>query len=133
MQIAAWNPIYATGIAIFDQHHQRLISLLNDAYNSLAAGAAPADQRKILDELCAYADYHFAAEEEAMDRRHYPGMAAHIAEHDAFRVRVGKLQEQLTAGQAVVDTELLLFLEEWLINHILKVDKEYATALQGLT
>jgi hemerythrin-like metal-binding protein len=126
-----WDPIYAIGIDTFDLHHQKLIRLLNDAYKSIIDTAEKSAQQKILDDLYAYTDYHFAAEELAMDLRHYRGMVSHIVEHNVFRTKVTELQGKFTGGDDVFCTDMLLFLEEWLINHILKVDKEYATALQG--
>lgn len=130
MNIIEWDPIYTIGIDTFDLHHQKLISLLNDAYSSIIDTADRSAQQKILDELCAYADYHFAAEELAMNQRHYRGMASHLVEHTVFRTKVAELQGKFAGGDDLFCTDMLLFLEEWLINHILKVDKEYAIALQ---
>ncbi|GAM10874.1 bacteriohemerythrin [Geobacter sp. OR-1] len=129
MRIVEWEQRFSLGINHIDKHHRHLLELLNMAYRAFTESRDINDARCLFHELLAYAEYHFAAEEELMQRYEYTGSAAHVAEHEKFRVTVNELLGRFLSSAQQYNVEVIYFLEEWLINHILFVDKEFAAAV----
>jgi methyl-accepting chemotaxis protein/hemerythrin len=61
-----------------------------------------------------------------MERRGFSGMEAHVEEHREFQKRILDFCRHLRRGDATVADDVLHFLKDWLINHILITDAEYA-------
>lgn len=81
----------------------------------------------MLDELIEYTQYHFYSEEILMKRYKYceQARAAHERSHASFRAKINEIRERfLTEKTAVIRDQLLLFLRNWLVNHILYTDKK---------
>lgn len=129
MRIVEWEERFNLGIEAIDRDHRHLLELLNRSYNAVILDRNINELRYIFHDLLEYADRHFSAEEVMMRRYGYGGTEAHMAEHEAFRVRVGELLDRLLAPEFVFDVELVNFLEEWLLNHIQRVDREYAAVV----
>jgi hemerythrin len=130
-----WNNNMPVGIREFDEHHKRIIDLINRRDASLKTG----DDRKVtteaLAELSNYSFYHFFAEEEAMEKSHYVEYRQHKDEHLIFIDKIFHLIEHQQSSKEDTGKELLIFLATWLKNHILKTDKKYTPCLRagGLT
>lgn len=131
MRIVEWQDSYNLGIIDIDQHHRHLLELLNRSYDAIIMEQNRNEVRYIFHELLEYTDYHFSAEEEMMKRHGYVRIAAHLAEHEIFRQKVNDLLGRLLATEFKFDVELICFLEEWLLNHILHMDREYAQFIQA--
>ena len=68
---------------------------------------------KILEKLLCYVEDHFASEESAMRENNYPDQDAHLAAHEAFRVKVTRLHNRHQAGERIASYELSEFLKDW--------------------
>jgi len=121
-----WLDVYELGVEEFDEHHKRLVHLLNLTYDGVITGAGHEELEAVLDELIDYATYHFAAEEHWMKVHEYPGLPEHSEEHERFCKRVVEVQVDFHKGKNNLGIEVMQFLNTWLINHILKTDVEYA-------
>lgn len=123
-----WNDNYLTGIDRIDDQHRVLVNTLNEANARLAAKVTREALEQITRSLLSYALYHFETEESLMQRYDYAGLAGadaeqHCQEHRGFSQRVVALREGLRDGNLVTREELLSFLNNWLVNHILHTDK----------
>lgn len=121
-----WNEKYLLGVKKFDADHEHLFDLMNKSHDLLENTAPDASLEVILDELFDYASYHFEAEEAWMRDHSYPKLAEHSAEHDDFRKRFASLHNEFLAHKTTPKIRLLLFLIDWLSNHILSTDFQYA-------
>lgn len=126
-----WSPQYSVGIAAIDSEHQKLIGLLNDLHAAMMQGQGRAVMGKVLDGLSAYTVSHFAHEESLLRMHAYRDYAPHKAEHDKLIKQVKSLQEDFSAGNATILLEVMTFLQNWLVNHIVGVDKKYTAHLQA--
>ena len=62
----------------------------------------------------------------------YPNFTAHKAEHDALTKQVLEVQAKFRAGAtAALSVEVMNFLKNWLIKHIMGTDKSYGPHLNG--
>jgi hemerythrin len=129
MPIVEWSDDYLLGIQEFDEHHEHLVELLNNAYDEYNGGASSEAIEEIIDKLAEYANYHFAAEEHWLSENSYPKLYEHIIEHVSFGQRVADFQKDFHDGNKSLTTEILSFLVEWLTVHILGSDTDYKLAI----
>lgn len=83
----------------------------------------------ILNELIDYTAYHFSAEEAVFEKYDYPQKESHIQQHQGFVAKAKELYSGLQAGSAVLTNEVLDFLQEWVVDHIMKTDSLYSEFL----
>ena len=123
-----WNSSFETGVNEIDDQHRILVNTLNEASTRLAENSSPEFLEKITRDLLSYALYHFETEETLMKAYGYdeaPGSEAsrHVDQHRGFSARVVAVREGLKGGVVPDRDELLSFLNNWLVNHILNTDK----------
>jgi methyl-accepting chemotaxis protein len=125
-----WSGALAVGHAEIDRQHQVLIEIANRLNNAMHSGAGRAACSSILDELVTYTVNHFGFEQKLMEKHRYPDREAHLAAHRQLIDDVSKFKRQYEAG-GTISVELMGFIRDWLVNHILKVDRALARDLAG--
>lgn len=125
MPIVEWSQDFSMGVRRFDEHHQKLFSLLNRTYDMFVLEEPRQHLKTVLDELIDYAAYHFAAEEFWMKEIGYPKFSEHAREHAGYSQRVAVFQAGYDRCDVALTLEVLQFLHGWLVDHILKIDSEY--------
>ncbi len=125
-----WSSAYSIGLSDIDDQHRELLDLINRLWVSAVRRPDAREVSRIIEELERYTIAHFTAEEAFMRISEYPGFAQHKLAHDSFVERISRARAALKAGQAP-SLELLHFLKDWLINHILAADVGYATHYRG--
>jgi len=129
MPMIAWSNQFSVGVQEVDKQHQVLVGILNRLSSALDAQDKDFDSHKVIDEMVQYTVYHFGTEEHLMTQIGYAAKAQHVAEHQAFVHQVGEMVGQLTQGHGPSLEELLIFLRDWLISHILHSDRDLGDAL----
>jgi hemerythrin len=118
---------YRTGIASIDEEHEKLFEIADRAYETLVDEFIPDKYDYIVDilkELTAYAAFHFEHEEEYMASIRYKKLMSHKVEHQDFVEKIASYDlSEVDENQKGVILELLDFLNDWLIHHILENDK----------
>jgi hemerythrin-like metal-binding protein len=123
-----WNDTLLTGVAEIDRQHRILVDTLIEARTKLTGVPADTLFEQITRDLLAYAIYHFNTEEQLMQQYGYAAAAPaeaefHLAEHRRFSQEVVALRTEARLGKTGAKAALLSFLEGWLVNHIMTVDK----------
>ena len=124
-QFIDWSHELSVGIEEIDGQHQVLVELLNEIHAAIQQGRTAEVTQDILDRLDEYARIHFAVEESLMRVLHYPEYEAHKQEHDRLMTQLNELRQKWQAGKGTVGFELAQLLKEWLVRHILDIDKRY--------
>lgn len=118
---------YRIGIPMIDEEHTHLFELVEEAYQLLKKEFVydKYDQlMTIIQELTDYTKKHFSDEEEYMEAIDYPAIFIQRAQHKFFVKKLEEVSEMdLDENQDDVIEELLAFLTDWLVNHIMKMDK----------
>lgn len=129
MERIRWDDSFTVGIPLLDDQHQQILGLLDDllARSSLDLSCHAAS--KPLTRLRVYAERHFEAEERILEHAGYPGLAEHMAEHNAYREKVAQLCLDSMAGKAALQPQALQLLRGWWIDHILLTDAKYTAHL----
>ena len=65
-----------------------------------------------------------------MEAHHFQGLAAHKEEHRIFVEKIRSFQRDFSLGRVALSLEILHFLRDWLLHHILETDKEYGPFLK---
>jgi hemerythrin len=132
MPLVKWNDKFSVGVAKFDEEHQRLFAMVNDLFDGVNAGRGKDVLASIAEGLIAYARFHLANEERLLAHHGYPGLEGHKAQHRKLTRAVQRIQERLDAGATdAMAREVVRFLNEWLVQHILGTDKAYSAFLNG--
>lgn len=126
MAFINWEDKYSVGVPSVDTQHKKLIQFTNDLHDAMSQGKGKEVIGRTLDSLVEYTKTHFQDEEKLMEKYKYPLLSAHHLEHMGFVKKVLEFQNQFAAGTATLTVPLMTFLKDWLINHILKTDKQYA-------
>ncbi len=122
---------YLTGIQKVDEEHKRLFEIAEETYQLLNAEFV-ADKydgiRNLLQELEEYTKIHFAHEEEYMESIQYKRMFTQKMQHQNFISKLEELDIDAIDGsnaeeQDAMVEDILKFLTDWLVHHILETDK----------
>ncbi len=127
-----WNDKFNVGIDLIDEHHKNLLAIILDLHRSLKLERINHKVVKdTINELLSYTKYHFTAEEKLMRIFRYPDLNEHLKEHQKFIKEVELFSVKYEQNRDNVNVEMLDFLKEWLVKHILVTDKAYSGHLKG--
>ncbi|MBQ9120317.1 MAG: bacteriohemerythrin [Lachnospiraceae bacterium] len=123
---------YLTGIEVIDNEHRQLfaiISEINDVLHAEHLHDKYDPIMVIIRKLRDYTIFHFQDEEAYMERIGYAGLPAQKLAHTGFIDKLNELNyEDIDDHQDAYLEEFLNYLLSWLINHILKMDKQIPSA-----
>ncbi len=131
MVMIDWKEIYATGIISMDNEHKGLIQTINRLYEAVRDKRGEEEIGEVLSILEKYTVEHFQHEEKLMQDYQYPGLVEHQKIHQELIEEIQAFKQKATSGTEVLARELLKFLRVWLMEHILKADKEYGPFLES--
>jgi hemerythrin len=117
-----WTIDYAVGIRKIDEEHLRLFGFAENLHKAMLEGKGTAALLNLHRDLVNYTSYHFAHEEQLMERIGYPAYRQHIQEHENLRSRVQAIQDRLASGEITMTIEVMQFLRAWLDRHITTSD-----------
>ena len=129
MPLITWNENYSVAVKSMDEQHKKLFGLINQLHDAMAEGKAKSIIGLVLDELLNYTKTHFTAEEKVLEKVGYPGLPEQKKEHAVFINKIGEFKQKNQSGSLTVSIEVSQFLKDWLLNHILVVDKKYGSYL----
>ncbi len=125
MEKIYWDKSYSVGLHEIDKQYQRLIEIINQLIDAQGASVQSEEISDILTNMMSYAFYHFQDEENLMSKYNYPEYGTHRKEHMGFIQKTAELSSDAIDLEKNVPSEMLLFLKDWLLNHILKSDMQY--------
>ncbi|MGY6274221.1 bacteriohemerythrin [Methylomonas sp. MgM2] len=129
VEILPWNEAFETGLPEIDIQHKKLVRLINQLAQEWSSLVEVERLNLVLEELEAYASYHFQTEE-AIWHRYLSEDAwekSHKEAHQSFTNKIMQLKSQETSKplDAVIE-DVLKFLTHWLLYHILDSDMRMA-------
>jgi len=120
-----WNADLQTGHELVDDQHQAIIGLINEFVDVQQARCEPEQVAAVLVRLSDYVSTHFAEEERLMAHYGYAEdlTRAHRQEHVKLSERTRQLVLAHRTGQDDTVCELIELMQEWLTEHIMRVDR----------
>jgi len=128
-RLIEWNPTYSIGMKEIDDQHKVLVDIINQLWDEVVNGEKGVRVLASIAELEQYTVTHFQAEENFMRSNAYSDFNAHKQRHDAFVARIRQERLAVESGKSV-SLDLINFLKDWLLKHILVEDRAYATEFQ---
>ena len=127
MAMVTWKDEYSVGVEFIDEQHKVLFDIVNrtqalmtdefirDKYDDIVA---------IVNELKEYTIYHFKAEEEYMIKIGYKKLFSQKVMHQDFIAKMDSIDfSQIDNDHNKYLNDILYFVCDWLVTHILKEDK----------
>ncbi|MFA7281642.1 MAG: bacteriohemerythrin [Sterolibacterium sp.] len=122
-----WKEQYSIGIQEIDQQHKKLLDFFSQLEHAIEGKAKWTDVILTVYELKNYATFHFEFEEALLRMYGLAGLEDHAQEHQSFFRNFDELERR--SPDYVVAEDMMAFLENWLVHHILSTDRGYATQL----
>jgi hemerythrin len=121
-----WHEEYRVNILRVDNQHRRLFEQGNAILDAIQCNRAIEEVIALFDAMAEYARYHFGEEEGMMGRHNYPELDNHRAMHARLIDQIDGFRFQMFDTEQVDEAEILHFLQDWLVTHILTEDRKYA-------
>jgi len=121
-----WNESLKVGVASIDTQHRELVQAVNDLADAIEMGQGTRAIKQLLSFMKYYAEWHFAHEETVAAQHQCPVAEVNQRAHLQFVQIFQDLQQHYRASQAdeKVALEIHQQLANWLVGHILRVDKQ---------
>ena len=127
-QAITWKPEYSVGHSEIDQQHQYLFELCR----SFAVISTMSENRLSMEQallaLLDYVDLHFDSEEKYY--RHHPEYENHHQMHQEFIAKAREFEARFRSHD-LEPAEVLNFLTQWLVNHIVHTDIRFFNDIQS--
>lgn len=127
MKSIEWEKKFETDIVIIDNQHKNLVLILNELIELEEENNKIDLIRQTIYRLVEYTKTHFTTEEKHMFDNKYADLEFHKKEHKKMIEEVVQIIGKVNQNDIEeVYNDILVFLESWLIEHILGHDKKYS-------
>ena len=125
-----WDDKYKIGYKRIDDQHKELVNIINDLYDCIDYSDSEDDKLKeafknVLKKTVDYVAYHFTYEEKIMHAIQYRKLLEHSSSHREFTQTIYNYVLSYENGSLDAIHNLVKYLKEWLLNHVLVADKEF--------
>lgn len=131
MSKITWEDSYSVNVALFDEHHRQLVKIINELDHAVHNNRGTQKLDLIFSKLIEYTQIHFDSEETILAQNRFPGLPQQKEEHARFVDNIKFMRQQYKAGNIGLDHQVLDFLRNWLIGHILQSDQQYSDFLNA--
>jgi hemerythrin len=128
-----WSANYSVKVDAMDEQHKKLIALINELHEAMKNGQGKEVTSRVLTNLVKYTQTHFTAEEKLLEQYNYPKLGEQKQAHKGFVVKIQETEKKAATSTIGVNSDLLKFLKDWLINHIERSDKQYGEHIMAQT
>jgi len=125
MEKIIWSDEYSVGVKSLDEQHQKIIKLINTLIDHHNDDVKSDTISEVLQEMVKYAQQHLDYEEQLLEKHEYPKLMQHAAIHVEYLEQVASFSFDIMAQDNSIPTNLLEFLHEWWVRHILYEDMKY--------
>lgn len=125
-----WKNAFNIGVTEIDDQHRHFMVCLNACSDNKIGKE---ESLEFIQELRDYAAKHFALEEKLMCSVDYIDLKTHVMQHKYFEERVAELETAVIGGENEKVNNLVTFMLDWFVKHILEEDSKYSSALELLT
>jgi hemerythrin len=124
-----WDDQYSVGISIIDEEHKKLIDVINVAIVAKEQNYNSDKTKEVLNTMVEYTNKQFSTEEEDMLKSNLPRYLFYRNELLNYIDSMIANYKDLTMDNYEIINEILEFLKQWFVNHILETDKIYINCI----
>jgi hemerythrin-like metal-binding protein len=125
MERISWDQSFSVGVAELDKQHKEIVKTINLLISSFDAQARSEAISEALTRLTKYAAEHFETEERLLAEHRYPELSSQKGDHKEYRKKVVAFCVDAMSDHLSISNELLRYLRDWWVNHILEKDMKY--------
>lgn len=125
MPLINWDQSCSVEVKEIDAQHQKMFGIINRLYDLMQENKDAQNLPQVFQELTDYANYHFSTEEKYFKEFNYEKQDAHIAAHKTYTEKIAQLIKDYPNKKDTTSFELINFLENWWLDHINGMDKQY--------
>jgi len=129
-----WKDEYSVGVSYIDEQHKKFLGMINKLNEACNQGEETASKvfKITIRDLVEYVKFHFKTEEDVLIKYKYPKVDynLHKREHEQFMIKILEVVSDFEGGKKFVPNQTARFLKNWLLQHIMVVDKNYAPFLK---
>lgn len=125
-----WTDKLELHVPLVDREHRMLVDYINELHVAMTHNKTASELRNVLHKLRDYTATHFGDEERLFNVPAYKAAEEHMKIHKKFVAKLDEVEEQLRMGTATVSMDLLTFLKDWLVQHIMGTDPTYLPYLR---
>ncbi|NLM12894.1 MAG: hemerythrin family protein [Epulopiscium sp.] len=130
-----WKDEFSCNVDQIDSQHKQLLEIGSQLYNIVRFADSYDHYDEILEclhKLVNYTEYHFHSEEELMLASNYLPYFFHKQEHQKFIDKVNEfLKQDIDDKQKKITMDIIIFIADWIENHILKHDIAFSKFLNS--
>ena len=126
-----WNDKYSVGVELIDDQHKIMFATINELIDAIDTTPTKEKLVAIIEQLVNYKKFHFATEEKYFAEFNYEKSDDHIAKHRMFNEKLAEVQSKCGDDVILLAFELVDFLEDWLVDHLMTADQEYKACFQA--
>lgn len=120
-----WKKEYETGNYQIDLEHKKMFEILDEAFSETDDKKREAKIKTVLHHLYDFMKKHFKSEESHMRHISYPNYQEHKDIHNQIVQECNELLLSINeTDQKLFEKKLALFIDEHIIQHMLKEDKQ---------
>lgn len=117
-----WDRSMSVGVRQIDDQHRRLLEMCSSLSQAMIESRGQDELVKLMHNLVNYSLEHFTTEEKLMEQISYPELEQHRSKHQEFKTRILEFNDEHKKGNVFLTSQVLAFLRDWIINHILDED-----------
>lgn len=125
-----WNQNYELGIKKIDSQHRRIAGLINRLCRARKENQQTRLIQEIIHKLIYCAHYHFTFEKMIISKCNSPELEALKASHAEFINKLKTCHEDITSPNPNAQEEVIIYLTNWLLMHILVDNRKNASLLK---
>ncbi len=129
MAFLEWNDALLLGEGTMDDDHRRIVILINELAEIIAASTETAVVGAAIGRLIDATEEHFTREEALMRASADPNAIVHAREHGTLLSQIKILATLIGDGTLGVGSDLLRFFRGWLAGHLHTCDRALAQHL----
>lgn len=123
-KIILWDRL-SIGNPEIDNDHKKLLEVYNDLVDLIEFKKTREEFAIILSKMTDYSLEHFKKEENYMEYLSYPKIKEHKKSHRNYIYKVAMYNHDLLGTNPPDPEEIIIFLKDWWLYHILKNDFQY--------
>jgi len=119
-----WNDKkLSVGIKLLDDQHKVLVSYINELHDLITSDSNESAISELFEKLYKYTQYHFHDEEKYFSSLGKNDLALHKLQHKHFLEELAQIQQGNVKQK--ISEDLLFFLTDWLVHHIVAEDLKF--------
>jgi len=120
-----WEDKYSVGVVEIDDQHKMFFKTLNELMVIIYEDVSIEKFNEVIKFFIEYRTFHFTTEEKYFKEFNYEDSTQHIIEHNNFNKKIDEMVQQNPKYTKEFGFELINFIEDWLVGHILFTDQKY--------